>query len=406
MPAERSVSTSRQFLVYGPDIRLRGAICDLAERTKHDMLQLIGQRDAWSTPIVIHVQYPQANLPEIPRSTLSLSQTGFGLKLQLDLTMARDVAQPEIRRELLSAVLLEMMYRRVPDVPAGTTYTPPPDWLLDGLQAHTSSVTGALATPLAAQKICSLEEFLRQRPNSLDALGRSLYCAYSVALLELLTHMPDGRQRLSRFISDLPSASDDGMVHLRMHFPELVDATSSSQQMWLSHIARLSAGQSYQLLSGKESERILNEILSLRISDAGSEKKYQLHEFPMFIRDLSAKPALVRLRRDLSALVARASPIYRPAISEYEKIATLLASGKVKGIAERLARLSASRKVLAAQVRKIDDYMNWFEATKSREPSGVFADYMKAADLADRPGERRRDPISVYLDVLETQFQN
>ena len=42
-PPERSVSTSRQFLVYGADVRLRGAICDLAETTKRDVLQLIDQ---------------------------------------------------------------------------------------------------------------------------------------------------------------------------------------------------------------------------------------------------------------------------------------------------------------------------------------------------------------------------
>ena len=43
------------------------------------------------TPIVIHAQYPQANLPEIPRAVLNLSQTGFGLKIQLDLTITSDV---------------------------------------------------------------------------------------------------------------------------------------------------------------------------------------------------------------------------------------------------------------------------------------------------------------------------
>ena len=36
MPAERSVSSSRQFIVYGTDVRLRGAICDLAEQSKRD----------------------------------------------------------------------------------------------------------------------------------------------------------------------------------------------------------------------------------------------------------------------------------------------------------------------------------------------------------------------------------
>ena len=37
----RSTSISRQFLVYGVDIRIRGAICDLAEQTKSDLLRLL-----------------------------------------------------------------------------------------------------------------------------------------------------------------------------------------------------------------------------------------------------------------------------------------------------------------------------------------------------------------------------
>ena len=68
----RSVSTSRQFLVYGPDIELRGAICDLAERTKRDLLQRIDRRDEWVTPIVIRAQYPQTNLPEVPARDLEV----------------------------------------------------------------------------------------------------------------------------------------------------------------------------------------------------------------------------------------------------------------------------------------------------------------------------------------------
>lgn len=402
----RSVSTSRQFLVYGPDLQLRGAICDLAERTKRDLLQLIGQRDEWTTPILIHAQYPQANLPETPRAILNFSQTGDGLKLQLDLTMASEVTQPEIRRELLGAVLLEMMHRRAPGLPAGTTYIPPPDWLLDGLQVWSSTMTDSLAAPVVAHKILPLEEFLGQRPDLLDAPGRSLYCAYAFALVDLLTHSPDGRQRLARFIFDLPSASNNATETLRAHFPELIGATGSSKAAWILHVTRLAARQSYQLLGGGETERILNEMLSLTIPNTGPKRRYQLHEFPAFIRHSSAKPALARLGRDLSALGARANPIYRPMISEYEKVATRLVRGKTHGIAERLARLITLRKGIAAQMQQIDDYMNWFEATKSRGPSRAFADYMKAADLADQPEQRRRDPISVYLDVLETQFQN
>jgi hypothetical protein len=402
---ERSISTSRQFLVYGPDIGLRSAICDLAERTKRDFLQRIGRRDEWAIPIVIRAQYRQANSPETPRAALNFSQTGVGLKLQLDLTLDPGVAQPEIRRELLGAILLEMMYRSAPDLSAGTTYIPPPDWLLDGLGAHARSTASFLAAPAAANEILPLENFLRQRPGLLDASGRSLYGAYSYALVEFLTQTPNGRQRLARFISDLPSASNDAMADLRMHFPELVDASRGSKNAWISHIARLAARQSYQLLSAQETERILNGTLNVRISKAGSKKEYQLHEFPAFIHEPAARPALTRLGRDLSALAGQANPIYHPVIYEYGKVTVRLKRGKTHGIAERLAGLIAARERIAAQMQKIDDYLNWFEATQPRGPSGAFGDYMKAADSAVRP-EQRRDPISIYVDALEVQFQN
>lgn len=404
MPPERSVSSSRQFIVYGPDVRSRGAICDLAENVKREILQLIGQRDEWRTPIVIDEQYLQVNPPGIPYATVGLSQTGVGLKLQLNVALSSEVALTEVRRELLNVVLLEMMYRSVPDLPAGSNCTPPPEWLLDGLQGPVDAIACCEGTPATASKIFSLEEFLRQRPNSLDALGRSLYRAYSRALVDLLVHLPDGRHRLARFILDLPSAPSDESAHLRMHFPELFDAMGSSQKMWLSQITRLSTGQSSYLLGWEESERILNELLSSKFpGDHGGH--YPLQQFPLFIRDVSARSALVRLRQDLIALMLRTNPVYRPVISEYERIANLLARGKTNGIAKRLGRLTASRQALAAQMQQIGDYMNWFEATKSPGQSGFFVEYLKTADLADSACERHRDPISVYLDMLEIQFQ-
>ena len=409
-PLERSISTSRQFLVYGTDVRLRGAICDLAERTKRDVLQLIDQRDEWTTPIVVNAQSPQANLPETPRAALNFAQTGFGLKLQLDLTIDLDMSQPAIRRELLRAILLEMMYRRETDLPAGTDYVLPPAWLLDGIPSRQSDfdrqkLTDALES-LAARKIPPLKEFLRpQKLSGFDAPGRSLSCAYSCALVELLTHTPDGRGRLARFIADLPSAPNDPMADLILHFPELRNA-GSLEKAWSSCIERLAIGQPFQLLSVEATEQSLAELLVLRISGAGVERKYHLDDFPQFIRNASSKLILARLSRDLSVFATRANPICRPVVYEYARIGTLLARGKANGIAERLAHLRASRRGTAAQVRKINDYMNWFEAAKSRGPSGAFTDYLKAAELASGPAQRRRDPISVYLDVLETQFQN
>jgi hypothetical protein len=111
-PLERSVSSSRQFVVYGPDAHLRAGMCDFAERAKKKALTALQQPDEWKTPIVLYVQPPQANLPDAPPAQLNFSQTGFGLKLQLDLTVGPDANGPALERELLRAIYLEIMYRR------------------------------------------------------------------------------------------------------------------------------------------------------------------------------------------------------------------------------------------------------------------------------------------------------
>lgn len=410
-PREQSISTSRQFIAYGTDLAVRGAICDLAERTKRDLLALLDERDGWTTPIVINARYPQANLPELSRLALSVSQTGFGLKLQLDLTIDFEISRPEVRRELLRALLLEMMYRGESNIPAGKAYTSPPDWLLDGVPARQSDlplgkITKILAVPVAAGTALPLEKFLQQRPDLLDGPARLLYRAYSLALVDLLSHAPEGANRLARFILDLRSASNEPMVELRKHFPGLFASDEGAEKLWTKQIARLSTDQPYQLLTSSETELLLDQMLRLKISERGANKTYELVEFPKFLKQSPAKAALAVLAHRLSELATRANPIYRPIISAYAEATALLRRGKTKGLSTRLERLRGARQAAASQMRGIDDYLNWFEATKLHRPSGAFADYLKAAESAARPQQTRRDPISVYLDVLEAQFEN
>jgi hypothetical protein len=408
---EQSISTSRQFIVYGAEIGARAAICDLAERTKRDLLALLDQRDGWTAPIVINAQYPQANLPELPRLAVNISQTGFGLKLQLDLMLDFEVRRPEVRRELLRALLLEMIYRGESNVPAGTISVSPPDWLLDGIPAEQSDmpldrVSNLLALPMTARTVMPLEKFLRQRPELLDGPGRLLYRAYSFALVDLLSNAPDGGNRLTRFIESLRDASHDPMAELRKHFPGLFAPDDAAEKVWMKQIARLATEQPYQLLTSVETQRMLEETLRVKILDRGVDKTYGLAEFAKFQMHPAAKTALALLAHDLGQLAVRANPVYRPIISEYAKITALLMRGKTKGLSARLERLRDTRQAAAAQMREIDDYLNWFEATKLQGSSGAFADYMKAAESAAQPRQTKRDPISVYLDVLETQFTN
>src|ERR1041385_185101 len=92
-----SISTSRQFIVYGADVRLRGAMCDLAEQTKTNLLGVLDLRDNWKTALIINLDYPQANVPEAPAAQLDFSQLGYGLKLQLNLLVTNELRGEEVQ---------------------------------------------------------------------------------------------------------------------------------------------------------------------------------------------------------------------------------------------------------------------------------------------------------------------
>jgi hypothetical protein len=148
----------------------------------------------------------------------------------------------------------------------------------------------------------------------------------------------------------------------------------------------------------------LNELLQAT-GHAASEA--QLTQFAKKKKISPAdKSALGALRQSLLGLTLHANPLLRPVVQEYEQITVLLLTGKRRDIALRLARLKGTHTRLAARMRDIDDYMNWFEATQSETKSGAFIDYLRTATKSTVPEHRRHDPLSIYLDALEQQTQN
>ena len=407
LPAH-SVSPSRQFVIYGADAALRGTISELAEQTKINLLALLRQRDEWKTAVIINLQPQQANLPEIPPTDLRVSQTGFGAKLQLDLTVGQNLDGSLIERQLLRGILLEMIYRNEGDLAPGATLVEPPDWLVEGALALTPGrerevVVAALS---ATDKGKSLEEFLGQRFDLLDSAGRMLYRAYSIALVQLLLD-EGGRARLAQYIANLSHASNDPVADLKARFPQLREDLETK---WRSTVARLGEHQTYQLMTFAESDRRLDELLQIKISD-GSRNREQpktvdLSELARRKASRDEKAAVNQLSKALLLLIGTAHPVLRPVAREYQQIAALLARGKRRGIAKRLSHLDGTRKELAARIGEIDDYMNWFEATQMERESGVFNDYLKAASQSEVSAPRRRDPLSVYLDALADHFEN
>ncbi len=403
-----STSTSRQFIVYGAEVRVRGAMCDLAERTKANLLRLLGLRDHWKTPLVINLDYPQANLPELPASRFDFSQIGSGLKLQLNLLITSDLDGQEVQRDLLRAILIEMMYRERTNVAVGSRYAVPPDWLLDGvlqLAPGHDLVEAAqlLETMVEANRIAPVDEIVKEKRELLEPASRKMHDAYALALVQLLLESPNGKRKLLEYIQDLPDAPNDSVADLRAHFPNTLGRSSS--KWWTLSVARLSATDRFAVLSAAETAKRLNQLsqLSIRGPD-GKMHEYDFSGFEKYRKLRGSRGVLRQRSQEFLLLAARAHPTYRPIVQECFEVAALLIRGKTKKLNQRMMRVTSSRALIESESRDMDDYLNWFEATQLKTMSGAFSEILKAASEEEVAPPRRRDPISVYLDSIEASL--
>jgi hypothetical protein len=310
-----------------------------------------------------------------------------------------------VERELLRAILLEMIYRKEPHITVGSPFVEPPDWLIDGVLAlapgrERADLIQALTT---ADKSLPLEKFLRQRPELLDSAGRMLYRAYSFALVQMLVETDNGADRLGQYVAHLSRASNEPLADLKVQFRLLRDDPEKTWDLRLTQFRQL---QRFQLLTFAESERRLDELLRVNIFEAKKPAKLaSLGEFVQRKTSPNEKIALSHVSRDLLLFVAQANPVLRPIAREYQQIAALLVRGRRRSLAKRLSRLEFTRQELAARMSDIDDYMNWFEATQMKSGSGNFTSYVRALDQSRLTAPRRRDPLSIYLDSLCDAFE-
>src|SRR5947208_3429447 len=71
-PLPRTVSLSKQFVIYCDDAQARGSVASFAETTKQKLLALLDQHDPWKYPIVINLIRPDAAHPARLASNVAL----------------------------------------------------------------------------------------------------------------------------------------------------------------------------------------------------------------------------------------------------------------------------------------------------------------------------------------------
>lgn len=405
---QKSVSSSRQFVVYCEDFGLRSAVTGFAEQVKSDLLDLLGVADQWKYPVVIQITRQQSASPGTPESVVGVYETELGMKIQLDVVMGSDPTRAKFREQLAKAVLLEIAHRKNPSIAKARVVPEPPQWVVIGALSWADTRKSGLDSDvfkalIQSQRPPLLSDFLIQRMEGSDSASEELFRACSLALVKLIVEMPEGRPRLAAFLQDLPQRREEIPQALGRHFPELAGSPRQLEKWWLLSLARLAAADRYLGLGFEETTQRLDALLELRLVLDGNEQSHKLAAFKEYLKLAPSRPALSKLSIDLLALTANASPLLRPIVAEYHAIVTLLAQGKTSGIPGRLAAVESDRQRVIQRLGEIADYMNWFEATQMSTLSGEFHSYLQRERAAT--AQPRNDAISRYLDSVAAEFE-
>ena len=411
-PPQRSVSASRQFIIYCDDRAVRLAVSSFTEETKSELLRLIDEPDRWKNTIVITLRPPDVTQPEAAASTVRMLDVAGGTRIELNVTLVKDLHEARFPQQLVRAILLELEYRNKLRIAAGQAYIEPPSWLVEGLTTHIQGKGREMDVDVykalfESNRLTPLKEFLNQNPSAMNAASLKIYQAYSVCLVQLLLDVSKGRGLLAAYIRDLPTGTDTATADLLRHFPALGSSEQSMEKWWDLSMARIAASDRYKGLSMEETEKRLASLLNIAVprEKQGEFENFALDDFRQFIKLPKARPVLAGTTSELMALSSQASPLFRPVVAEYQQIVVDLQKGKTRHTAERLKAAAKYRELILTRMDQIEDYLNWFEATQLVMSSNSFDDYMRTAEKISAGPPQRDDLISQYLDNIEAEMK-
>lgn len=411
-PRQRSDSSSRQFTVYCEDTALRQRVASFAEEVKGDLIQLLGEQrdtDRWRAPIVITLAPRKTAEYGLPPVVVRPVQSDFGFRVEIQVRIGSDPADVFLQKQILRALLLTYSYGSA-GIKPDEVFVEAPWWVVEGalqmFRRRDRGVETAFFKKLVATgQLPPIDEFLIEKPADIGPTALAMDHSCAMALLDLLVEQPRGRGGLAQFIRDWPRGTHDPIAALVAAFPALSDR-ETIQRWWTVSLARLAAADRYTGLTLDETDRALTEKLrvTVTIDQAGKRRTFDLSEYRDFVKLKSSRDALLGSEKSLVALAASANPLFRPVIAGYQEIVTALAAGKTRGIDERLAKVAAYRQQMIERMAKIEDYLNWYEATQLGTRTGVFDSYLKTAKEVEKQKGQASEQITKYLDQLEGEL--
>ncbi|MEI8310857.1 MAG: hypothetical protein WCH98_08885 [Verrucomicrobiota bacterium] len=404
--AGKSISASGQFVIYSKDATRRTNLAQRADEARAQWLQKIDSDDTSNHPIIIQdligSPKPRGNAGIL---TGIFEGDGGAMKVQTDIYDAAVFHGQALETEIYRALGLDRIYRNHPPK-AGKAFHSPPAWLLEALAEErrikeSGPPEGVYATLLKSEHPPKIEDFLKAKPELMEATSLTLYRTQAVALIKALQQLPEGPKGLGAFLDSL-AENDADIKSLLAAYPSLQNSPSRLGKIWTLSIARNSASKGVEPYSIGETARALHDLLD--VSAEVDPKKTALGKvtgaaaFPPLAKSAGGPYLMRQKSAEFMALEFRAHPLLRPVIAEYRKITTELASKPKKNMTKQIDETGKILDLLLQRTGKVNDYLNWFEATQLDTLSENF---LEVTSPPEAP--KRTDPISAYLDAIENR---
>ncbi len=406
--SDRSISTSKQFIIYSEDKKLRAEVAIKAEDYKEFLLRTIQGNDEWKWTVILNIGVQPPAVRNPPPSKIGIYEAdGGSLKVQVDVYDPKYVKQSGFNVDLLNAILLEMAYRKS-NIRAGRGFELPPAWftygLLEKIRARDEGLRASLyAGLLSSGKPPAMKDFFRTRPEQLDSTSRAIFGAQAVAMLEAVLDLPDGREALRTYLAN-PHRYPGDIRDLLEAIPSLQNDPNILERKWVLAMAKASAGNRVNLLTYNETRKELDRILDVKALPDPKHPEVAAMSGPYALetiaRSQSGKFILTQTSDALLRLSLRAHPVYKPLVDEYYRIVNELIARPKRRVDKRVALAEETRAALASRISDVKDYMDWVEATQLQVEDESLAEALKDIDEIEQT-PRRNDRISLYLDAIE-----
>lgn len=407
-PVQRSISASKQFVIYFSDGAVRGRLARMAEDCKEEWLRSLAiSKDEWKAPIIIQVVSTRPpNAPAIA-TNLYLSDGGE-MKVQIDIYDLTVMKGPELPLEIYRALCLEYMHRESPPK-AGKAFSQPPAWLVEGMYENVVSREEGIPAGLFEMLVKSgpppkIEIFLKMRPERMDATSRAVYRAQAMGLLRAFLSVQGGSKGLADYLASLGGRNPHDPDPLLEKFPLFGSQPGELSKVWTLSLANASAADRMKPLGMAETRRQLGLLFEISAPKDPKKPAGEIVKGPEAMQAIargdSGRYTLQQKAEDLLRLEMRAHPIMRPIVGEYRLIASELAARPGKNLEKRIRKNMELQVSIADRTKEIEDYMNWFEATQLNTPSREFEGVTSGSKSMEF---KRTDPVSRLLDDYEAR---